>query len=378
MPARVPMTERQRGALLALPDTDDIIVRHHSLTPEDLAAVAEARTPETRLGYALQLCCLRYPGRYFRHGETLPALMLDHIAEQVDVGADVLAAFARRGPTRYEQLALIKRRHGFRDLTNPLRSEIAASLAIQAIGIGDGRVLIDRLIDKMRAERIVIPGITVIERMAVEAMHAADRQVIADVDRLLSAEQRNRLNALLSDKEHSCKSRLSWLREPATRVGSRALGDILDKFDLTRATGVAVLDVPALYHPRLAQMAREGIRYTAQAFQQMAAPRRNAAMVATARGLEATLTDAAIAMFRSLVARANQRASKRLAATIAASADGGRARLMRSRRLVVDEALIPQLSPLGWDHINLTGDYVWSDSVSLDPEGFMPLRQAVQ
>ena len=329
MPARVPMTERQRGALLALPDTDDMVVRHHSLTPEDLAAVAEARTPETRLGYALQLCCLRYPGRYLRHGETLPALMLDHIAEQVDIGADVLAAFARRGPTRYEQLALIKRRHGFRDLTNPLRSEIAASLAIQAIGIVDGRVLIDRLIDKMRAERIVIPGITVIERMAAEAMHAADRQVIADVDRLLSAEQRDRLNALLSDKEHWRKSRLSLLREPATRVGSRALGDILDKFDLTRATGVAVLDVPALYHPRLAQMAREGIRYTGQAFQQMAAPRRNAAMVATVRELEATLTDAAIAMLRSLVARANLRARKRLEATIAASANGGRARLMR-------------------------------------------------
>ena len=97
MPACVPMTERQRGALLALPDTDDMVVRHHSLTRDDLAAVAEARTPETRLGYALQLCCLRYPGRYLRQGETLPALMLDHIAEQVDVGAGVLAAFAAAG-----------------------------------------------------------------------------------------------------------------------------------------------------------------------------------------------------------------------------------------------------------------------------------------
>jgi len=37
-----------------------------------------------------------------------------------------------------------------------------------------------------------------------------------------------------------------------------------------------------------------------------------------------------------------------------------------------------QPSPLGWDHINLTGDYVWSDSVPLDAEGFMPRRQAVQ
>ena len=329
MPARVTMTERQRGALLALPATEDEVVRHHSLGPDDLAAIAEARTPETRLGYALQLCCLRYPGRHLRHGETLPAIMLDHIAEQIGVEADILAAFARRGPTRYEQLALIKRRHGFRELTRPLRNEIASGLVDAAIGLVDGRILIGRLIDKLRAERIVIPGATVVERMAAEAMHAADRQVIAAVDRLLSPHQRERFDALLSEKEHSRKSRLSWLREPATRVGSRSLADILDKLALTRATGAVALTVPAAYHPRLAQMAREGVRYTAQAFQQMAGARRYATLIATVRELEATLTDAAITMFRSLVARANLRARKRLEATIAASADGGRERLLR-------------------------------------------------
>ncbi len=26
---------------------------------------------------------------------------------------------------------------------------------------------------------------------------------------------------------------------------------------------------------------------------------------------------------------------------------------------VVDDALLKHLSPLGWEHINLTGDYVW-------------------
>ena len=31
MPARIPMTERQRIALLALPDTEATAVRHHGL-----------------------------------------------------------------------------------------------------------------------------------------------------------------------------------------------------------------------------------------------------------------------------------------------------------------------------------------------------------
>lgn len=49
--------------------------------------------------------------------------MLDHVAEQIGVDAEVVAGFARRPPTRYDQLAAIKARFGFRDLTPPLRSE---------------------------------------------------------------------------------------------------------------------------------------------------------------------------------------------------------------------------------------------------------------
>jgi TnpA family transposase len=97
---RVACFARQRAA----------VVRHHGLDAEDLAAIGFARTPATRLSYALQLCCLRYPGRHLRTGELLPAIMLDHIAEQVGVDAGVVADFARRAPTRYDQLAAIKAR----------------------------------------------------------------------------------------------------------------------------------------------------------------------------------------------------------------------------------------------------------------------------
>jgi len=32
---------------------------------------------------------------------------------------------------------------------------------------------------------------------------------------------------------------------------------------------------------------------------------------------------------------------------------------LRAHGRPVDEALLPSLSPLGWEHINLTGDYSW-------------------
>jgi TnpA family transposase len=40
----------------------------------------------------------------------------------------------------------------------------------------------------------------------------------------------------------------------------------------------------------------------------------------------------------------------------------------------VDEKLLQHLSPLGWEHINLTGDYIWRQSKQVEQGKFRPLR----
>src|SRR3712207_9397153 len=42
----------------------------------------------------------------------------------------------------------------------------------------------------------------------------------------------------------------------------------------------------------------------------------------------------------------------------------------------VPDHLLAHLSPLGWEHVNLTGDYVWAapDEASDTRDGFQPLR----
>ena len=40
----------------------------------------------------------------------------------------------------------------------------------------------------------------------------------------------------------------------------------------------------------------------------------------------------------------------------------------------LDAALLPYLSPLGWEHINLTGDYLWRSRAKLGAGKFRPLR----
>lgn len=46
---------------------------------------------------------------------------------------------------------------------------------------------------------------------------------------------------------------------------------------------------------------------------------------------------------------------------------------MRRLGTPIDPAMLARLSPLGWDRINLTGDYVWSEGIDLDADGLVPL-----
>jgi Domain of unknown function (DUF4158) len=61
------------------------LVRHDTLSDTDLAAIRRCRGDHNRLGHALMLCYLRYPGRPLRAGERPPGPLLAFIADQIGV-----------------------------------------------------------------------------------------------------------------------------------------------------------------------------------------------------------------------------------------------------------------------------------------------------
>lgn len=47
---------------------------------------------------------------------------------------------------------------------------------------------------------------------------------------------------------------------------------------------------------------------------------------------------------------------------------------LRASGQEVSDPLLSHLSPLGWEHINLTGDYIWRQNKEVERGGFRPLR----
>jgi TnpA family transposase len=111
--ARRKLLNDVQWAGLLLPPTDEReIVRHYTLSDEDLAVVAGERGDHNRIGFALTLCYLRLPGRALGIGETPPLPLIRFVAKQLGVEPEAFAAYARRDQTRRGHLAELSRTLG--------------------------------------------------------------------------------------------------------------------------------------------------------------------------------------------------------------------------------------------------------------------------
>ena len=126
MARRTLLTLAEREAPLALPADRAELARHYTLTEAELAVIERRRHARNRLGFALQLCALRYPGRLLHLGEALPGTFVAFVAEQVGVAPDALGGYAFRANTRCEHSAALQDAFGYRPLEGHPRREIEA------------------------------------------------------------------------------------------------------------------------------------------------------------------------------------------------------------------------------------------------------------
>ena len=106
MPRRELLSEPQRRAFTE-PVTDERgMVRHYTLSAEDIALIDRRRGDANRLGFAIMLCYLRFPGRILQQDETPPVALLAFVAEQLALDPASFADYAERDQTRRGALAV--------------------------------------------------------------------------------------------------------------------------------------------------------------------------------------------------------------------------------------------------------------------------------
>jgi TnpA family transposase len=360
MSRRRVLTDAQLEALLALPTREADLIRHWTLDPAELAVVQRRRRDRNRLGFALQLCALRYPGRLLRAGERIPRPALQHVADQIDVDPDALAAYAVRAQTHYEQLAALRRSFGFAALERLPRRELVAWLLPVALATTKAPAIAAALMDELRRRQLIVPAPSVLELMVGTAMLLAERHVAGQLTRDLSPTQVAALEALLQIKDGAPTSGLAWARQPPGAPGHRALARLIEQLDHLRAIGLDPALAAGVHPERLRQLARAGGRYTAQHLRALSPLRRRATLVATVLDTATRLTDDGIALFDRAVGRLFRRAEAREEATVLRNAQAVNDKLrlfaklgdaLLGAREAGEDPLAAVEAVIGWDRL---------------------------
>jgi len=98
------LSPQSRAALFDPPTAPAAIVRHYTFSADDLSLIRQRRRAANRLGFAVHLAYLRFPGRVLGSDEAPPVEMLAFVASQIECDAADFASYARRSETRWEHI----------------------------------------------------------------------------------------------------------------------------------------------------------------------------------------------------------------------------------------------------------------------------------
>ena len=310
MARRTVLTSRQRSALFALPQREADLLRHYTLSDEDLQNIGARRRPHNKLGFALQLCVLRHPGRLLAPGEFVPPAVVDFIGRQLDVDGDDLADYAVRSATRHEHLAELRRLYAFRSFSGGAARELVGRVREEAEQAQSNEDLVRRFVEVCRGTRTILPATTTIERLCADALVDAERRIEARIAERVPPGLRRDLEHLLEETADAGVTRFVWLRQFEPGSNSADANRLLDRLEHLRR-----LDVPeGLFHGipphRITRLRWQGERYFADGLRELPDNRRLAILAVCAVEWEVFLADAVVETHDRLVGRTYRDAAR--------------------------------------------------------------------
>ena len=295
------MTEAQIAALFDPPTEQRELVRHYTLSATDLAMIRRCRGDHNRLGQALMLCYLRYPGRPLKADERPPEALLSFVAEQIDVLPASFDTYVAAERNRQRHSAEMQERLGLYPFGTRATNELASWLLPHAIEDDRLAHLAGLVMEECRQRRIVVPLPGTLERLCIGVRYQARRDVQRRLTEGLSADQRHRLDALTQHRGESGQSWLAWLRQMPEATKPLAMLALIERLVHVRSVGIDPGRAHRVHQARPAQLAREAGRTTVQHLTGYERPRRHATLVAVTLDLSASLTDQAVDLFDRLI-----------------------------------------------------------------------------
>ncbi|RJT19181.1 DUF4158 domain-containing protein, partial [Mesorhizobium waimense] len=280
MARRALLKEHERKTLFDIPVDDDGLISHYSLSPADLLEIQLRRREHNQLGFAIQLCLMRYPGRPLLANEVPPKAMLDYVAEQVGVSSTAFRLYARREETRSNHIAHLL---GYLQRRNATAEDRRAALlsAIEIASTTDaGTSIAGAIVAELRNRNSLLPAANIIERMGLAARAIARRRAERTLIEGISSDRLQDLDRLLEVDPTIGQTRFHWLRSAPEAPGASNLVGLTERIAFLRTLEIAPKFQARISSGRWDQMIREGNATPAWLANDFNASRRHALIVA--------------------------------------------------------------------------------------------------
>ena len=237
---------RQYGRFHGEPNSADL-ARYFHLDDSDRGLVALRRGDHNRLGFAVQLCTARYLGALPEDLAETPATVVAVLARQLGIESPAGLSEYRATRQRSRHAIEIRQRCGYREFSDPtVQFRLNRWLyALCWTGTDRPSMLFDRATSWLITHKVLLPGVTVLERHVARIRTRVHERLWASLIRGVSATSKRKLEALLTVAEGGHQSLLDRLRKGPFRRSASELVRALRRVEDVRSLGIDVAFVPS-------------------------------------------------------------------------------------------------------------------------------------
>ncbi|MGD1699853.1 Tn3 family transposase [Dapis sp. BLCC M229] len=208
--------------------------------------VQKRRGDYNRLGFAIQLCTVRFLGTFLTNPIDVPPGVVNYLAAQLKIeDVDCLSKYLVRFNTHWEHTLIIKKCYGYRDFNSqPAHWRLVRWLYQRAWSSGESpSMMFDLTTARLVELKILLPGVTVLSRLISTVRERVAHRTWKILSKLPNWKQIEQLEALIVVDEKAKSTPLEQLRKSPTRSSGPALVNALNRLVKIRSLGVSKLDV---------------------------------------------------------------------------------------------------------------------------------------
>jgi hypothetical protein len=152
-------------------------------------------------------------------------------------------------------------------------------------------VLVRSVIDQLRSKQVIIPPLSVIERLCAEATTRAERRLYRKLTSGLDEFQQTALDKVLGIRLNTKQSMLAWLQQAPGATNPRNIIEHIERLKAIRSIALPEELGRNIHQNHLLRLARRGAQTPANDFRDLTDERRYATLDAVLLETSATITD---------------------------------------------------------------------------------------